>query len=299
MNMTTRTSDIQLPSISWGAIFAGFFLGIAVYLVLSVLGTAIGASVINPMHAGPFGGFNVGAVIWLAIMTLAATIVGGFIAGRTAHANGELHGLLTWAVTTLMTAYLFAALVGGMLGTAFGFAGRATAMTGQSLAKLTPNVAAAAKESLERYGVTFDFDTLQYQLETLLHQSAAEPDAQVQRRNGDLSRFFSRLKHRSSPELSARDKEALIDLIAKRTDKSRHEAEKIAEKYMRTYNNAVARYDEAKERMARRAREAADMTARGASHVAWWTFGILVLGAFISMMAGRFGFASRSRELIV
>jgi ElaB/YqjD/DUF883 family membrane-anchored ribosome-binding protein len=295
--MNTRISAINEPFVSWGAVFAGFFLGIAVYLMLSVLGTAIGASVIDPMHTGPFGGFSIGALIWLAIMTLAATIVGGFFAGRTAHTNGELHGLLTWAVTTLVTAYFFTALVGGILGTAFGLVGKATSMAGQNVAKMAPDFANAAKESLEKSGLTFDLKSLQDQLDRLLSRYGANSEDQTQPSN-DLSRFFNRIKHKSSLKLNTRDQDALVDIIATRTEKSHQESKRIAEEYMRTYNDALARYDAAKQRIVQKAREAGNETARTTSRVAWWTFIILVLGAAISMLAGRFGLASQPRNLI-
>jgi vacuolar-type H+-ATPase subunit I/STV1 len=40
-----------LPRVSWGAVIAGVILSLIVYLILSVLGTAIGASLLSPMSA--------------------------------------------------------------------------------------------------------------------------------------------------------------------------------------------------------------------------------------------------------
>ncbi|MFD1837278.1 hypothetical protein [Paracidovorax cattleyae] len=69
------------PTVSWGAVFAGLVLSLIVYLVLSVLGTAIGASAIDPLgDRNPFSGFGVGAGVWAGVTTLPAIAVGGFVA---------------------------------------------------------------------------------------------------------------------------------------------------------------------------------------------------------------------------
>ncbi len=44
--LTTRDG---LPRLSWGSIIAGVILSMIVYLIMSVLGTAIGASLLSPM----------------------------------------------------------------------------------------------------------------------------------------------------------------------------------------------------------------------------------------------------------
>ncbi|NEJ03755.1 hypothetical protein GR216_38350, partial [Rhizobium leguminosarum] len=81
------------PTVSWGAVFAGLVLSLIVYLVLSVLGTAIGASAIDPMgDRNPFSGFGVGAGIWAGVTTLLAIAVGGYVAGNLARRSGALHG---------------------------------------------------------------------------------------------------------------------------------------------------------------------------------------------------------------
>ncbi len=110
-------------TVSWGAIFAGLVLSLIVYLVLSVLGTAIGASAIDPLgDRNPFSGFGVGAGIWAGVTTLLAIAVGGFVAGYFARRSGALHGLLAWGMTTLVTVYLVVSATGTALNAAGGAA---------------------------------------------------------------------------------------------------------------------------------------------------------------------------------
>jgi hypothetical protein len=43
------TTQDGLPRISWGAVIAGVILSLIAYLILTVLETAIGASVLSPL----------------------------------------------------------------------------------------------------------------------------------------------------------------------------------------------------------------------------------------------------------
>lgn len=51
--MTTVYETNRSPfRVSWSSVLAGSAIALVTYLVLSVLGTAIGASAVNPMQAG-------------------------------------------------------------------------------------------------------------------------------------------------------------------------------------------------------------------------------------------------------
>ncbi len=126
----TEAPRVNGISISWGAVFAGLFLALATYLFLGVLGTAIGSGAIDATERNPLAGFGTGAGIWVGISTLVALAVGAFIAGRSAPTKGLLHGVLCWAVTTLVTVYALSSLAGGVVGTATRVAGGGLALAG-------------------------------------------------------------------------------------------------------------------------------------------------------------------------
>lgn len=114
--LTTRDG---LPRISWGAVIAGVILSMIVYLILTVLGTAIGASVLSPMaQPNPIRGFAFASGAYMIIMTVIAVFVGSYFAGRCAPVLGWLHGLLAWAVMILLVAYGATSLVGSAVSTA-------------------------------------------------------------------------------------------------------------------------------------------------------------------------------------
>jgi hypothetical protein len=113
--LTTREG---LPRLSWGSVIAGVILSSIVYLIMSVLGTAIGASMLSPLsQPNPLHGFGFGSGAWVIITTVLAVFVGSYFAGRCAPVLGWLHGLLSWAVMTLLVVYGMSSLLAGAVRT--------------------------------------------------------------------------------------------------------------------------------------------------------------------------------------
>jgi hypothetical protein len=313
-------AHLQRSRVSWGAVFAGLFLAMATYLFLGVLGTAVGSASIDTMtERNPLAGFGTGAGVWVGVSTLIALAVGAFFAGRTAPSKGILHGVLCWAVTTLITVYVVSSLASGVIGTASRVAGSGIALAGQGVAAIAPNVASGVKDQLQKNGIEFDFSDARNQLEALLRQTgktelspdalksqaksaaadakatAADAAATPQNSDNDLGAFFDRLRQKARPGIEAADKEALVNIITARTGKSRAEAEQIATNYEQTYNQAVAKYEQLKVQAEQKAREAGDAAAKGISKAAWAAVVVMLLGALVSALAGFLGRRSALR----
>jgi hypothetical protein len=112
---------IPPPRVSWGAIFAGTAMALAVAFVLSLLGTAIGLQSVDfGQGVDAFAGFGVGAGLWLAAQIIVALFVGGWVAGRLASKpkglDGVLNGAVVWAVTILLGVFGFTALASNLVG---------------------------------------------------------------------------------------------------------------------------------------------------------------------------------------
>ena len=329
MNPTTTVlaSDVDAgprlhaSRVSWGAIFAGLFLALATYLFLGVLGTAIGSGAIDAQQAGnPLAGFGTGAGIWVGVSTVIALAVGAFFAGRTAPGKGILHGVLCWAVTTLVTVYALSSLAGGVIGTASRVAGSGISLAGQGVAAVAPGIASGVKDQMQKNGIDFDFSDARNQLEALLRQSgkaelnpdtlkgkvneaaqdgkstAADAATMPQASGNDLTGFFERLRRKAQPSLDAADKDALVNIIMARTGKTRPEAEQIAANYEQTYNQAVAKYETLKVQAEQKAREAGDAAAKGVSQAAWTGVVVMLLGLLVSAVAGFFGRRTATRR---
>jgi MFS family permease len=117
--MKLLTTHDGLPRLSWGAVIAGVILSMIVYLIMSVLGTAIGASLLSPLaKADTLRGFGFGSGIWVIVTTVLAVFIGSYYSGRCAPVLGWLHGLLSWAVMTLLIVYGMTSLITGAVSTA-------------------------------------------------------------------------------------------------------------------------------------------------------------------------------------
>jgi len=169
--MKLLTTQDGLPRLSWGPIFAGVILSMIVYLVMSVLGTAIGASLLAPMSKpDPLQGFGFGSGVWVIITTVLAVFVGSYYAGRCAPVLGWLHGLLAWAVMTLFILYGMTSLITGAVSTA-GSVAATGAQVGAQVGATAANQAGGANSIV---------DTAKQQMQSAMASAASmasSPDA--------------------------------------------------------------------------------------------------------------------------
>lgn len=113
-NVAPAEAVSRFDLVHWAPAWAGMFVSIAVLLLLTPLGVAIGLS------------SGTGAAIWGFICLIVAFFVGGYVTGRTLSFEDSFiaaaHGLLAWAV-----ALSFLVLATVLLGT-IGAAGAAGAI---------------------------------------------------------------------------------------------------------------------------------------------------------------------------
>ena len=132
---------IMVNRVSWGAIFAGVVVGLVVQVLLTMLGVGIGAATIDPATNGSPAAstFSMASGIWYVVSGIIAAFVGGYIAarmsGKTVATTGALHGLTTWAFTTLLVLYLLSTAVGSIVGGTFSGVAGAVGGLGQTVAQ--------------------------------------------------------------------------------------------------------------------------------------------------------------------
>ncbi len=170
---TVVTAPIITPpsesAVSWGAIFAGAAAAAALSLILLILGVGLGLSSVSPWS---FEGvsketFGWSSIAWLTFTALAASGLGGYLAGRLrtkwtqihgdeTYFRDTAHGFVSWAVATLLTAGLLTSAIGGVLGAGAKVAGAtagAAASTAGVAAAGAGSAAAAAPEGDLNYWV--------------------------------------------------------------------------------------------------------------------------------------------------
>jgi len=116
-----RQTDRLENGVAWGAIAAGAVTSAALTLILVAFGAGIGFSSVSPWSGEGVSGttFKVATGIYLLIVAVMASSVGGYLAARLRtrwvdlHTNevyfrDTAHGLVTWAFATVISAAVMA-----------------------------------------------------------------------------------------------------------------------------------------------------------------------------------------------
>jgi hypothetical protein len=153
---------------SWPAIFAGAVIAAAATLLLMALGSGLGLASISPWsnHGVSATTFAVTGAIWLILTQWISAALGGYIAGRLrsrwigTHTHevffrDTAHGLITWAVATV----LVAAVLSSSVMSGVGAAGHAAAevasggMQGAMQSAAGPGSPASPSSPVSAYGI--------------------------------------------------------------------------------------------------------------------------------------------------
>lgn len=114
----------HLAVVSWSAVFAGAVGAAAFGLILLTLGAGLGLAALSPWHSASASAakFGIAAIVWVCVTQILTSGLGGYLAGRLRHRwpavhvdevyfRDTAHGFLSWALATLATAALFAAML--------------------------------------------------------------------------------------------------------------------------------------------------------------------------------------------
>jgi hypothetical protein len=276
--------ETKRSGVSWGAIFAGAAAAAALSLVLFLLGSGLGFAALSPYEDNSAKAFGIGTILWLTFTQLGASAVGGYIAGRlrvkwaTVHTDevyfrDTAHGMLAWAVATLLTAALFT----GVLGTAL--TGVMNAGAGVAKATLATGGAAAAAASDGESGGA-GANPLNYFSDMLMRSDKPATEASAADSRAEVMRIMT--TSMANGALSADDRAYLARTVAARTGIAPADAERRVDE---VYAKATA----AAARVKATAKEAADKARKAAAGAALWMTVALLLGAFVASLAATFG----------
>jgi len=298
-------SDLNNPGVSWGAVLAGAAAAAALSFILLILGVGLGLSSVSPWSFNATA-IGVSTIAWLAFMQLAASGIGGYMAGRLrvkwssihtdeVHFRDTAHGLLAWAVATLITV---AVLAGG---TRAVLSGAIDAGSGVAAA-VSPAAAAGAGVAASKAGEGGSaVNPLDYFSDMLLRAapaSAAVSGAPMPASAGvtladqrvEIGKIFA--TGLSTGSLAADDRAYLGQVVASRTGLTQAEAEARVDA---VYGRAAKAAADAKAS----AQQAADTARKAGAHTALWMFVALLLGAFVASLAATVGGRQRDHERVL
>ena len=258
---------VLLNRVSWGAVLAGVVTALVVQLLLDMLGIGIGLGTLSATGDNPGATtLSIGAGLWWTLSGIVASFLGGAMAGRLSGrpsaSTGGWHGVVAWAATTLVIAYLLTTALGGVLGGAFSVLGNAASAVGRSAASAVPAVAQA--------GDPFAGIERQVRAATAGNDPAALRDSVVAYVRGTVTG--------DQAEAQAARGQA-VDALAKAANVSPEEAGKRVDQWQQQYRQTA-------EQAEQKARDAAETARKAVSRAGLFGFVALVLGAVAAWFGG-------------
>jgi hypothetical protein len=147
---TTSPVAEQHVHISWRAILAGIIVALAVDVLLTLLGFAVGLTAFEPTP-GATKGIGLGLGIWLILTSIASVFAGAYFGARVAgdpwKGDGVAHGVMVWAGFTILSLWLVGSGIGKIVSGAANVAGSAIGMMGsEQIANQARRVAPTARQ---------------------------------------------------------------------------------------------------------------------------------------------------------
>ncbi len=256
----SASNEPYASAISWSAVIGGAFAAAALSLALLTLGAGTGLSAISPWSSrgASASAVGVGAIIWVIVIEILASAMGGYLAGRlrtrwvNVHAHevyfrDTAHGFLVWCVGLVMTAAFLATAAASVVGIT---------------SNQTATAAAGAQPGPNAYFV-----------DSLFRSDRAERVDPSERTEAGL--ILARgIQEKALP---AADRTYLAQLVSARTGLSETDAQ----------SRVSAIFDQA--------RQSADIARKAAAHSLYWTFLALLIGAFCASFAATIGGKQRDR----
>jgi hypothetical protein len=294
-----------LPSasaVSWGAVLAGAAAAAVLSLILLTLGTGLGLSSLSPWgnEGASAKTLGISTVLWVTFMQLAASVLGGYIAGRLRTKwvdtdpdevafRDTAHGFLAWGVATIFTAWLLSSAVTSLVSggvqagaqVAGGAAQGATAAAGGAAAAAGGEAAKSGGESSGPMG---------YFVDSLFRSPkgpARNANASQEQSTAEVTRIFTNAA--ASGKLPEEDSRYVAQVVSQRTGMSQQDAEKRV-------NDTFSQMQAKKQQAEQAAKEAADKARKASAAASLWLFISLLIGAFVASYAATYG--GRQRDIV-
>ncbi|MFL6796159.1 MAG: hypothetical protein ACJ8F3_01960 [Xanthobacteraceae bacterium] len=256
----------MLSGVSWASIAAGAVVTCAVSLALFALGAGLGLSSVSPWADSGVSGstFKTAAGIYLVIVAVMSSAVGGYLAARlrtkwTGIHNNEVffrdtaHGLVAWAFSVLLSATLLGAAITHVLG---GAASGVAPAAAQAASSVSPS-----QLSVDRL-----FRTDQPAAAPGAAANPAAPAGNNETARAEVLRLWTS-SFKENSDISAADRTYVARVVSAQTGMSQADAEKRV-------NDVITE-----------AKAAADRARRAAAKLAFWMTAALLFGAFAASLA--------------
>ena len=325
MNKKTAVATSAYPygspvqRVSWGSIIAGTLIALTILALLNLLLLGLGFNSIDPASdQSPFAGVGVGSLIGLILINIVALFTGGAVAGRLAGAprtfEALLHGLLVWALLTILSFILVTSAAGRIFNGVTSALGQGLSLAGQGLSAVAPEAARTVQDRLEQQGITLesvrqeaqqilnettilesqeqDVSEEVQEAATNVQETAADVIQSPQQTRQEVNQLLSQLSSSGETLAEGAEREDLIAVLAKSTNLSQAEAEQTVDGWIASLQQSQTQIDDAQAALSEAAEQATDFLGSAAL----WTFISLLIGAAIAAVGGYVGSPDNAYE---
>jgi hypothetical protein len=275
-------------AVSWPAIIAGAFVAASASLILLALGSGVGFASISPWpHRGAsITTFAITTAIWLIVTQWVASGLGGYIAGRLrtrwigTHVHevffrDTAHGLVTWAVATVLVAAIATSSVVSGIGAGARAVSEGASGVAQGAAMMAPGPGGpGAPPSGPAYGI-----------DRLFRSSGTGGTAPLQSDpRAEAGHIVANAVATGS--VPDADRAYLIDQVAARTGVTQAEAQSRVDSFIAAFNEAQAKV-----------KADADAARKAAAQASIYLALSMLIGAFIASVAAALGGRLRDEHI--
>ena len=229
------------PRIKWSAVFAGWAVGLALQMVLMLLGLGFGAWAIDLHETNPAEGLPTGAAIWTGVSMLIAAFTGGYLTSRLSgtyrRSDGLYHGVVVWGVNWLVFAWLTTTAMAAMIGGAFSTFGSTLQTLGQGMSGVASTAANKLGDKLGQ--ISLSPQELRKQIESIL-AATGKPELQPGHTRQDAGQVAGAARSGApvnqvtddalgelSSKLAALDQEAAVNVMVNKMGMTREQANQL------------------------------------------------------------------------
>lgn len=272
------------PAIVWGPIIGGALAATGTALILLLLGSGVGLTMVSPWSGQSSSAATIGitAAIWLVVVQWLSSAIGGYLTGRLrtkwveVHSDevffrDTTHGFLSWALATVFVAGFLASSL--------------TALTGTTI-NATAQVAQGATSTAASSGLAGNQDSTAYFTDALLRPARTADRVQSDDRAAAAREITAiLLQGAATGQISDADKSYVATVVSARTGLSEPDARNRVDLVLKQIDDAKTA-----------AKEAADKARKTAATTALIGSLSLLVGAFIASAAAALGGRQRDDE---
>jgi hypothetical protein len=273
-------------AVAWGPIIGGAVAATGITLILLLLGSGVGLTMVSPWSGQSSSAATVGvtAAIWLVVVQWLSSAFGGYITGRlrtkwaAVHTNevffrDTAHGFLSWALATVFVAGFLASSLSSLAGAGASAAGQAAMAAG-----VAGTSAAAASSDTPDASTSYFTDAL-LRPQNVANRANEDDSAAA----AQISRIL--LQGAVNGSVPDGDKTYIASIVSARTGLSEADARARVDTVLKQIDDAKVA-----------AQEAADKARKAAATSALIGSLSLLVGAFIAAAAAAFGGHQRDEE---